>query len=123
MGAMIILIFVFVAGISLGVVFTLIALSGRRTIAEQPSNDPPLVRDSLNPYEPSSVSVGRSSPWSSNACAIAIAVSAIVGIGLLTFAAIFFYARTGTVKTTPPVLVPATPPPVLPPQSPPTSSS
>ncbi len=108
LGALIILVFIFFAGLSLGVVFTLIALSGGRRVADQPSNDPPLVRDSSNPYEPSSVGVGRASR-SLNGCAIAIAVLAFVGICLLALAATIFYARTSTVKTAPPVLVPATP--------------
>jgi hypothetical protein len=117
MGAMIILVFIFLAGISLGVVFTLIALSSRRTIAEHPPIDPPLVSDSSNPYEPSSVQFVRPSrPL--NGCAIAIAVLGIVGISLLTFAALLFFARTSSVKTAPPpVNGPATAPVLLPPTS------
>ena len=115
-GTLIILVFIFFAGFSLGVVVTLIAVSGRRTFVEQPPGDPPLARDSSNPYEPTSVGVGRTSR-SLNGCAITIAVVAFVGISLLIVAGTIFYARTSTVKTAPPV--PTTPPPFLQPQSPP----
>ncbi len=118
LGTLIILVLIFFAGLSLGVVFTLIAVSGRRTIADQPPYDPQLVRDSSNPYEPSSVGVSRASR-SMNGCAITMAVFTLVVIGLLSLAATIFYARISTVKTGPPVLVPATPLPVVQPQPPP----
>ena len=106
------LVFIFVAGISLGVVFTLIAIAGRRTITVQSPDDPPLVRDSSNPYEPSNITsrVVRSG----TGCGTVGIVLAILA-GLMLAAILVFLSRRVSV-------VPATvqtPPPVLQPQSPP----
>ena len=115
LGTLIILVFIFVAGISLGVVFTLIAISGRRTITVQSPDDPPLVRDSSNPYEPSNITsrVVRSG----TGCGVVGIVLAILA-GLMLAAILVFASRRASVAVPAPVLIP---PPVVQPQLPPTS--
>ena len=112
LGTLIILVFIFVAGISLGVVFTLIAISGRRTITVQSPDDPPLVRDSSNPYEPSNITsrVVRSG----TGCGTVGIVLAILAGLMLAAILVFVSLRTSVVPA--PVLIP---PPVVQPQPPP----
>ena len=114
LGSLIILVFVFVAGISLGVVFTLIALSGRRTITVQSPGDPPLVSDSTNPYEPSNITsrVVRSG----TGCGVVGIVLAILAGLMLAAILVFVSLRTSVVPATV-----QTPPPVLQPQPPPSN--